>query len=81
MITIQNVSRNPQKTGLNTYEICITAEIEPGKWARKPIATFEHRREEGMAVCLEKAGDAIRKMETAKLLALLDLSSSVTSSG
>lgn len=71
MITIQNVSRRPRKTGLHTYEICVTVEVESGKWVRRPIARFRHRREEGMPICLEKAAAAMRLVEAENMIALL----------
>lgn len=70
MITIQNVSKRPRKAGRHTYEVCVTVEVDGGKWARKPLCRFIHNREDGMAVCLEKAARAIRLAEGEKLMLL-----------
>lgn len=52
MIAIQNISKRLSATGLQSYEIRINETV---------IATFRHRREEGLAVCLERAAKAVKE--------------------
>jgi len=49
MITIQNVSKKLLKVGVQDYELKIN---------NKLINTFQHSREEGLAICLKKAAIA-----------------------
>lgn len=50
MIAIVNVSKPPKPIGVNEYELRINHAV---------VARFEHRREDGLAVCLQKAAAAV----------------------
>lgn len=50
MIAIVNVTKDPKPTGIHTYEVRINYDV---------IATFKHRREEGLSRCLQKAALAV----------------------
>ena len=67
-IIIQNISKHARPTGLHTYELRINREV---------IATFKHKREDGLAVCLQKASDAVNRakaLEIARVLMELETS-------
>jgi hypothetical protein len=49
VIAIVNVSKNPSAFGVHQYELRINTRV---------IAKFEHVREEGLTVCLQKAAQA-----------------------
>ena len=55
MIAIINVEGEPD--GVCLYEIRINYKL---------IATFEHYRKDGLAVCLEKAAQAVKGVEDGK---------------
>lgn len=66
MIAIVNVSENPSPFGVHDYELRINREV---------IAKFQHKREDGLTVCLQKAAAAAEraKWENAyAMFALLD---------
>lgn len=50
MIAIVNVSTHDDPCGVHEYEVRINREV---------ITRFEHVREDGLAVCLRKAADAV----------------------
>ncbi len=50
MIAIVNVTRPPADKGPNKYELRVNHDV---------IATFQHRREEGLAKCLRLAAEAV----------------------
>lgn len=54
MIAIVNVTKDPKPTGVHTYELRINREV---------ITTFTHRREEGLARCLQRAALAAEQAE------------------
>ena len=56
MIAIVNVSTPPTKKGANKYEVRINKAV---------ITTFEHKREDGMTMCLKLAADAVDKYKIA----------------
>ena len=56
MIAIVNVTKHDKPTGIHTYEVWINRDL---------IATFKHRREEGLSRCLQKAALAVEKAEQA----------------
>lgn len=67
MIAIVNVSKNSSEFGVHEYELRINARV---------IAKFEHVREEGLAVCLQKAAKAAERAkweEVAEMLKLMTL--------
>jgi len=49
--------------GVRTYEIRINHEV---------IATFRHRRSDGLAVCLRQASDAVTRRHAEDLSAILN---------
>lgn len=53
MITIRNISPSPSPFGWHDYEV----RINNGP----VIATFSHKREDGLARCLAKAASAVEK--------------------
>ena len=53
MIAIVNVSPYSYPFGIHKYEVRINQKI---------ITKFEHRREQGLGVCLRLAADAVDKM-------------------
>lgn len=55
MIAIINVDSDPRPTGPHTYQVQINTQA--------PLARFTHNREDGLAVCLEKAAEAVRAQE------------------
>jgi hypothetical protein len=55
MIAIVNVSKDLKPTGQHTYELRINRDV---------IATFTHRREEGMSRCLQRAALAAEQAQT-----------------
>ena len=62
MIAIVNVSETQYPIGWHNYELRIN---------KKVIATFTHKREEGLTKCLERAAEAVEKakwMEAKKML-------------
>lgn len=50
-VVITNVSRHGDMTGLNQYVVRLNND--------PVIASFDHVRSEGLAVCLRKAADAV----------------------
>lgn len=57
MIEIVNVSASLKLFGVHEYELRINQRV---------IARFEHKREEGLAVCLQKAAAAAEKANWGK---------------
>ena len=51
MIIIRNISKEYSKTDLQVYEVRINNEF---------ICKFNHKASDGLSVCLEKAGIAVR---------------------
>ncbi len=51
MITIRNISERASPFGKHEYEVRINS--------GPVIATFKHRREDGLAICLAKASAAV----------------------
>ena len=39
----------------------------------KVITTFKHKRKDGLAVCLEKAAEAVKKQDIQNMLDILEL--------
>ena len=65
MIAIVNVSTHDDMFGVNEYELRINQRV---------IARFEHVRQEGLTVCLQKAAKAAEKAkweEAARMLEAL----------
>ena len=62
MIAIVNVSNNASAFGVHEYELRINSKV---------ITRFEHTREEGLAVCLQKASVAAEKAKWAEVLEVL----------
>ena len=60
MIAIVNVGGNP--LGVCQYELRINSQV---------VATFEHNRVDGIAVCLKKASDAAEKAKWLKAVDML----------
>lgn len=54
MIAIINDGSNSEPTGVRRYRVQIN---------RKLICEFDHVREDGLAVCLRKAADAVENSE------------------
>lgn len=54
MIGIVNVTKEAQSTGPHRYALMINRDV---------LGYFIHNREDGLAVCLEKAAEAARKSE------------------
>lgn len=52
MITIVNISERPSTMQYDDYEVQINATV---------IATFRHRRADGLAVCLKEAALAVER--------------------
>lgn len=52
MIAIVNVSKRLRTRGLQDYEVRIN---------RMPVCRFQHRREEGLEVCLRRAAAAVEE--------------------
>ena len=72
MIAIVNVSNNDSAFGVHEYELRINLKV---------IARFEHVREEGLSVCLQKASEAAKKArwkEVGEMLKALDHSAELT---
>lgn len=59
MIAIVNTTGHP--FGVNTYELRINRLI---------VATFEHKKEDGLTVCLQKAAAAAEKAKWERTMAL-----------
>jgi hypothetical protein len=58
MIAIVNVSIHDDPVGINDYELRINAKV---------ISKFQHRRADGLAVCLKKAAAAAEKAKWEKI--------------
>lgn len=61
MISITNISKDPNPTGLCGYEIRINRDL---------IAKFKHNRPDGLAQCLREAADAVdqqKRLETMEM--------------
>lgn len=67
MIAIVNISTHPQPFGWHEYELRINAKV---------IATFRHKREEGLTKCLERAAEAAEKAKWMEAKAMIDALSS-----
>lgn len=53
-IIISNISPEYSRQGMQRYEVCLN---------RIPLVEFDHLAEEGMAVCLRKASEAMLKVD------------------
>ncbi len=62
MIAIVNVSENPSPFGVHDYELRIN---------REAVAKFQHKREDGLTVCLQKAAAAAEKAKWENAYAIL----------
>ncbi len=49
-IIIQNITPDPKPTGKHLYQIRINEKV---------VVTFDHYREDGLSVCLQKAAEAV----------------------
>jgi hypothetical protein len=58
MIAIVNVSQEFDPLGVQQYEVRINKEV---------VTTFEHKRSDGLTVCLRKASEAVEKAKWLKL--------------
>jgi len=60
MIAIVNVGpyNDPDPTGVRDYEVCINSDV---------VATFKHRRSDGLAVCLRHAAGAVDRSKSGLL--------------
>jgi hypothetical protein len=61
MIAIVNTTGHP--FGVNTYELRIN---------RRVIATFKHKREDGLAICLQKAAAAAERAKWEEFAAMFE---------
>lgn len=61
MIGIRNISKRVRATGLHSYEVFVTVVGGDRSVSARRICTFRHKREDGMAICLEKAVAAVRR--------------------
>lgn len=52
MIIIHNISKEYSTTGWQNYEVKVNDKL---------ICTFDHKASNGLAKCLEEAGEAVRK--------------------
>jgi hypothetical protein len=59
MIAIINLGTNPKPHGTHEYVIRIN---------HHEICKFKHRRENGLAVCLKKASEAVENMDIDRML-------------
>lgn len=62
MIAIVNTGKNPSAFGLHEYELRINKSV---------VCTFEHKREDGLGMCLMQASKAVEKakwLEFAELI-------------
>jgi histone H3/H4 len=62
MIAIVNVSKTLSPFGWNDYELRINSKV---------IAAFRHKREEGLAKCLEQAAAAAEKAKRDQALDII----------
>jgi len=62
MIAIVNVSDSDSAFGVHEYELRINSKV---------IARFEHVREEGLEICLQKASEAARNAKWQEIAAVL----------
>ncbi len=67
MIAIVNVSAHNYPIGWHEYELRINAKV---------IANFQHKREEGLTKCLERAAEAAEKAKWMEAKAMIDALSS-----
>jgi hypothetical protein len=67
VIAIVNVSTNNSPIGWHEYELRINSKV---------IATFRHKREEGLTKCLERAAVAAEKAKWMEAKAIIDALSS-----
>ena len=58
-IIITNISDPPTPKGENMYRIRINDKV---------ITTFTHNREDGLAVCLRKAGEAVEENDVNRII-------------
>ena len=63
MIAIVNVSTNNSPIGWHKYELRINAKV---------IASFRHKREEGLTKCLERAAEAAEKAKWMEVEAMIN---------
>lgn len=65
MISIKNIGPVSQLDpgGVRTYEVRINTAL---------IARFEHRRSDGLEVCLQKAAHAVKQASAEQVLPLLE---------
>ena len=71
MIGIRNISKKPRPTGLHTYEVFVTVINQDKSVTPRRICTFRHRREGGLAECMAKAAEAVKKSRNDELMAML----------
>lgn len=64
MIAIVNVSKHNSSFGIHQYELRIN---------QKVIASFEHKREDGLAVCLQKAAKAAEEAKWKETMEILEI--------
>lgn len=62
MIAIVNVSADLEPLGWHDYELRINAKV---------VASFRHRREDGLSVCLDRAAKAAEKAERSEIKAVM----------
>lgn len=63
MIAIVNVSKEPKAIGWQDYEVRINAQV---------VATFRHKREEGLTKCLQEAAKAVEKEKWTAFVKAMD---------
>lgn len=63
MIAIVNTGKNSSAFGLHEYELRINKSV---------VCTFEHKREDGLAMCLQRAAKAAEKSKWLKFAKLLE---------
>jgi len=62
-ITITNVSKNLRPTGRHRYRVQVN---------KQEIVEFSHNREDGLGVCLIKAGKAVEKKRAEDLRRMVE---------
>lgn len=67
MIAIVNISKHNSPFGWHDYELRINSNV---------IATFRHKREDGLTKCLELAAKAAEKAKWMKAKQIIDVLSS-----
>jgi len=67
MIGVRNISKRVRAAGLHSYEVFVTVVAADRSVLARRICTFRHKREDGMAICLEKAASAVRRSKADEL--------------